>query len=169
MWSVDFCVCLMFSSPLACLSLLGSCGIGLDWSWGCLHPDCCGQMVFCWAGSSISISVCLRSIPLNVNIQKQFDSSYPLSTVIAVALLPHLNAIRPKFLVWLSDAIESGKPWRRTMWETKSLANSGASVVFEQGMKWHILLIRSTNTRIESMPHCRDPRSKSNNSWRVVM
>src|SRR5271156_2175213 len=52
-----------------------------------------------------------------------------------------------------SEVIVSGGPCSRTTWDTKSLANSGASVVLEQGMKWLILVIRSTNTRIESMPH----------------
>jgi hypothetical protein len=75
--------------------VLGSGGIELGWSWGCLHLDCCGQMVFVGqAPASQSRCASAGSIPLDVNIQKEFDSSDPLSTVVAVALLPHLNAIR---------------------------------------------------------------------------
>ena len=51
-----------------------------------------------------------------------------------------------------SDTIESGSPCNLTIWDTKSLAKSGADVVFKQGMKWLILVIRLMNTRIESIP-----------------
>jgi hypothetical protein len=79
-----------------CVFALGSCS---NSAWICLavafYLDCGRQMVFCWAGSSVSTSVSLGAIPPNVNIEKCFGSVNPLSTVITVAQLPHFNAISP--------------------------------------------------------------------------
>ena len=51
-----------------------------------------------------------------------------------------------------SDTIEWRRPRSLTMSETNNCANSGVVVDVEQGMKWVILVIRSTNMRIESLP-----------------
>lgn len=47
--------------------------------------------------------------------------------------------------------MKSERPWSQTMWATKNRVKSEVEVDLRQGLKWAILVVRSTNKRTESL------------------